>query len=123
MQPDRRDLAQAIVLLAATAAAAVGWVWAADPPQAGAALAFGLALVLTALLKAHAGRLTGYACTLGLGYQASGLVCSVWYPHLSARDVGVCDEGTGLPIGPLYAVGALLVAAELLRAMSSRRPR
>lgn len=111
---DRRDAAQASLLLAATTAAAVGWVWADDRPRAGAALAFALALLLTALLRTTAGRLTGLVCTYGLGYQASGLACVIWYPALSSRDVGVCDEGTGLPVGLLYCVGALLVAAELL---------
>lgn len=113
-----RDLGQAALLLAATVAAAIGWMWADDKPQAGAGLAFGVALVTTALLKAAAGqlswRLTGLVCTYGIGYQASGLACVVWYPHLSSRDVGVCDEGTGMPVGLLYCVGALLVAAELL---------
>lgn len=111
---DRRDAAQAALLLAATTAAAVGWVWADDRPRAGAALAFALALVLTAMLKRTAGRLTGLVCTYGIGYQASGLGCVAWYPALSSRDVGVCDEGTGLPVGLLYCIGALLVAAELL---------
>ena len=110
----RRDAAQAAVLLAATVGAAIGWVWADDKPQAGAAAAFALALVLTAQLRVTAGRLTRLVCTYGLGYQASGLACVVWYPALSSRDVGVCDEGTGLPVGLLYCVGALLVAAELI---------
>ena len=113
-----RDRLEAILLLAATAAAAVGWVWADDRPRAGAGLAFILALVLTAELKAAAHalgrRLVALACTYGLGYHASGLACVVWYPHLSSREVGVCDEGTGLPVGLLYCIGALLVAAELL---------
>lgn len=111
---DRRDAAEASLLLAATVAAAIGWMWAADRPQAGAVLAFALALVVTALLKARAGRLLSLVCTYGLGYHASGLACVVWYPALSSREVGVCDEGTGLPVGLLYCVGALLVAAELL---------
>lgn len=110
----RRDAAQAAVLLAATVGASIGWVWFQDKPQAGAGLAFALALVLTGMVKANAGRLTGLVCTYGLGYQASGLACVVWYPRLSSPDVGVCDEGTGLPVGLLYCVGALLVAAELL---------
>ncbi len=114
MPADLRDRLQAIVLLAATAAAAVGWVWADDRPRAGAGLAFALALVVTAMLKGSAGRMTGLVCTYGLGYQASGLACVVWYPRLSSPDIGVCDEGTGLPVGLLYCVGALLVAAELL---------
>lgn len=112
------DRLQAIVLLGATAAAAVGWVWADDRPRAGAGLAFLLALVLTAELKAAAQqlgrRLVAMACTYGLGYHASGMACVLWYPHLASREVGVCDEGTGLPVGLLYCVGALLVAAELL---------
>lgn len=118
MTPAARDRLQAILLLAATAAAAVGWEWADDKPRAGAGLAFLLALVLTAELKdaAHAlgRRLVALVCTYGLGYHASGLACVVWYPRLSSPDVGVCDEGTGLPVGLLYCIGALLVAAELL---------
>lgn len=114
MISDRRDAAQAVLLLAATVGAAIGWVWADDKPQAGAAAAFALALVLTAQRRATAGHLTRLVCTYGLGYQASGLACVVWYPALSSREVGVCDEGTGLPVGLLYCVGALLVAAELI---------
>lgn len=109
-----RDKLHAALLLAMTAAAAVGWTWADDKPRAGAALAFALALVTTAMFKAASGRLTGYVCTYGIGYQASGLACVAWYPALSSREVGVCDEGTGLPVGLLYCVGALLVAAELI---------
>lgn len=120
MAADLRDRLQAIVLLAATAAAAVGWVWADDRPRAGAALAFALALVVTSLLKGLSGRLTGYVCTYGIGYQASGLACVLWYPRLSSREIGVCDEGTGLPVGLLYCLGALLVAAELLARKDQR---
>ena len=116
-----RDLAQAALLLAATVGAAIGWMWADDKPRAGAGLAFAMALVLTAMLKGLAGRLTGYVCTYGLGYQASGLACVLWYPALSSRDVGVCDEGTGLPVGLLYCIGALLAAAELLTIREGRR--
>lgn len=114
MTGPRRDLAQAVLLLAGTVGAAIGWQWFADKPQAGAGLAFGLALLLTALLKTFAGPLLGLVCTYGMGYQASGLACVLWYPRLSSREIGVCDEGTGLPVGLLYCVGALLVAAELL---------
>lgn len=113
-----RDASQAVLLLAATVAAAVGWIWAADPPQASAGLSLLFGLVLAATLKAAAARLswrlTALACTYGIGYQASALACVAWYPALSSRSVGVCDEGTGLPVGLLYCVGALLVAAELL---------
>ena len=115
-----RDPAQAALLLAATVAAAVGWMWADDKPRAGAAMAFALALVLTAMLRGHAGRLTRCVCTYGIGYQASGLACVAWYPALSSQDIGVCDEGTGLPVGLLYCVGALLVAAELLACRGGR---
>lgn len=111
---DRRDAADAALLLLATVGAAVGWMLADDKPRAGAGLAFVLALVLTAQRRATAGRLTRLVCTYGIGYHASGLACVVWYPALSSREVGVCDEGTGLPVGLLYCVGALLVAAELL---------
>lgn len=116
----RRDAAEAALLLAATTAAAVGWVWADDRPRVGAALAFALALVLTAMLKNTTGQLTGLVCTYGLGYHASGLACVIWYPALSSREVGVCDEGTGLPVGLLYCIGALLVAAELLAGRARR---
>lgn len=114
MSTDLRDRAQAAVLLAATAAAAIGWAWADDKPQASAGLSLLLGLVMAALLKASGGRLLGLVCTYGIGYQASALACVAWYPHLSSREVGVCDEGTGAPVGLLYCVGALLVAAELL---------
>lgn len=116
----RRDAMHAVLLLAATAAASVGWVWADDRPQASAGLSLLHALVLAALLKSAAARLSwrliGLACTYSLGYLASALACVVWYPRLSSTDVGVCDEGTGAPVGLLYCIGALLVAAELLAA-------
>ncbi len=119
-----RDAAQAVLLLAATVSAAVGWVWAADPPQASAGLSLTYGLVLAAVLKAAAAqlswRLTALACTYGIGYQASAVACVAWYPALSSRSVGVCDEGTGAPVGLLYCVGALLVAAELLSTRGSR---
>ena len=79
-------------------------------------------LVLAAALKAAAARLswrlTALACTYGIGYQASALACVAWFPALSSRSVGVCDEGTGAPVGLLYCIGALLVAAELLSGMA-----
>lgn len=114
IQAAGRDRLQAALLLAVTASAAVGWIWADDKPRAGAALAFALALLTTSMLKATSGPLTGFVCTYGIGYQASGLACVAWYPALSSSEVGVCDEGTGLPVGLLYCVGALLVAAELI---------
>ena len=113
-----RDASQAALLLGAAVASAVGWIWAADPPQASAGLSLLFGLVMAATLKAAAARLswrlTALACTYGIGYQASALACVAWYPALSSRSVGVCDEGTGAPVGLLYCVGALLVAAELL---------
>lgn len=114
MSAELRDRLQAVLLLAVTAAAAVGWVWADDKPQASAGLSLLLGLVTTAMLKGSVGRLLGLACTYGIGYQASSLACVVWYARLSSRDVGVCDEGTGQPIGLLYCMGALMVAADLL---------
>ena len=116
----RRDGADALLLLAVTVGTAVGWAWAVDKPQASAGLSLAAALVTTAMLKARAGRLLGYACTYAIGYQASALACVVWYPALSSREVGVCDEGTGLPVGLLYCIGALLVAAELLAGRARR---
>ena len=110
----RRDATHAVMLLAATVGAAVGWAWWDDKPQASAGLSLLHALVATALFKGYSGPLVGLACTYGLGYLASALACVVWYPRLSSAEIGVCDEGTGMPVGLLYCVGALLVAAELL---------
>jgi len=106
---------KALVLLLATAGACFGWVLADDKPRAGAALAYLLALVLFGLLKAGADRLLALVCTFGICAQASGLACVLWYERLSSRDVGVCDEGTGLPVGLMFAAGLLVVAAEFLR--------
>ena len=117
----RRDASHAALLLAATVGAAVGWAWWADKPQASAGLSLLQALVTAALLKGYAGPLVGLACTFAVGYLASALACVVWFPALSSQDVGVCDEGTGAPVGLLYCVGALLVAAELLAIREGRR--
>lgn len=106
---------KALVLLLATAGACFGWGLADDKPRAGTALAYLLALVLFGLLKAGAGRLLAMVCTFGICAQAAGLACVLWYERLSSRDVGVCDEGTGLPVGLMFAAGLLVVAAEFLR--------
>ena len=45
-----------------------------------------------------------------IGQGLAGLATEV----LSSTDIGVCDEGTGMPAGLLYCMGALVVAAELL---------
>lgn len=113
-----RDLAQSLLLLTATFGAAVGWAWWDDKPQASAGLSLLQALVASALLKAAASRLswrlTALACTFAVGYLVSALACVAWFPRLSSTEVGVCDEGTGAPVGLLYCMGALFVAAELL---------
>lgn len=106
---------KALVLLLATAGACFGWQLATDKARAGTGLAYLLALVLFAMLKGTGGRLLALVCTFGLWSQAAGLVCVVWYERLSSREVGVCDEGTGLPIGLMFAAGLLVVAAEFLR--------
>lgn len=110
----RRDLGHAVLLLAATVGASVGWAWWDDKPQASAGLSLLHGLVATALFKGYAGPLLGLACTYGLGYLASALACVVWSPALSSTQVGVCDEATGMPVDLMYCAGALLVAAELL---------
>jgi len=106
---------KALVLLVATAVACFGWLLFDDKPRAGTGLAYMLALVLFGLLRSGAGRLMAMVCTFGIWAQAAGLACVVWYERLSAREVGVCDEGTGLPVGLMFAAGLLVVAAEFLR--------
>ncbi|MDH4392661.1 MAG: hypothetical protein QE285_14720 [Aquabacterium sp.] len=105
----------ALLLLLATAGASFGWQLADDKARAGTALAYLLALVLFAMLKGTGGRLLALVCTFGITAQAAGLACVVWYERLSSRDLGVCDEGTGLPIGLMFAAGLLVVAAEFLK--------
>ncbi len=106
---------KALLLLGATAGASFGWQLFADKPRAGTGLAYVLALVLFALLRSSAGRLMALVCTFGVWAQAAGLACVVWYERLSSREIGVCDEGTGLPVGLMFGVGLLVVAAEFLR--------
>lgn len=102
-------------MLLATAGACFGWQLFADKPRAGAGLAYLLALVLFALLRSGAGQLLALVCTFGVWAQAAGLACVVWYERLSSREIGVCDEGTGLPVGLMFAAGLLVVAAEFVR--------
>ncbi len=107
----------ALILLVAVALACFGWMagWA-DPPRAGQAFAFALTLVLAAERKAlaPAGGLLALVLTYIIWAQAAGLACTAWYEGLSARDVGVCDEGTGMPVSLVFAAGLLIVAAEFL---------
>lgn len=103
------------MLLGATAAAGFGWQLFDDKPRAGTGLAYLLALVLFGLLKGTGGRLLALVCTFGLWAQSAGLVCVLWYERLASREIGVCDEGTGLPVGMVFAAGMLVVAAEFLR--------
>lgn len=102
------------VLLLSMGAAAVGWVWAADKPQAGAAFAMWLGMVLCQLLKQarRSERMVALTCSFGVGYHASGLACVAMYPALSSKEVGVCEEASGLPVGLLLCAGLLLVVAE-----------
>lgn len=106
---------RALVLLLATAGACFGWPLFDDKPRAGMALAYVLTLVLFALVKGTGGRLLGLVCTFGICATASGLACVLAYEGLSSRDVGVCDEGTGLPVALVFGAGLLVVAAEFLR--------
>ncbi len=111
---------RALLLLLVTAGACFGWQLADDKPRAGAWLAYLLALVLFALLRSGAGRLLALVCTFGVWAQAAGLACVVWYERLASKDIGVCDEGTGLPVGLMFGVGLLVVAAEFLRGGNKR---
>ena len=88
-----------------------------DKPQAGAGLFSLLLLVMFAQRKGAepAGSVAAAVCTFGIVWQASLLACVVWYPRLSSKEVGVCDEGTGMPVGLLLCAGLLVVAAEFLR--------
>jgi hypothetical protein len=106
---------KALLLLGATAGASFGWLLFADKPRAGTGLAYVLTLVLFALLRSSAGQLMALVCTFGVWAQAAGLACVVWYERLASREIGVCDEGTGLPVGLMFGVGLLVVAAEFLR--------
>jgi len=106
---------RALVLLLATAGACFGWPLFDDKPRAGMALAYALALVLFGLVKGVEGRLMSLVCTFGIFAQAAGLACVLGYERLSSKDVGVCDEGTGLPVALMMGVGLLAVAAEFLR--------
>ena len=45
----------------------------------------------------------------------AGLACVLAYERLSSRDVGVCDEATGIPVAMVFGAGLLVVAAEFLR--------
>ena len=83
-------------------------------------MAYVLALVLFGLLKASGGRLMGLVCTFGLWSHAAGLACVLGYERLSSRDVGVCDEATGLPVAMVMGAGLLVVAAEFLRSDGGR---
>ena len=117
-------MTQALALLLATAGASFAWMLHDDQARAGAGYGYLLALVLTAIAKHGPGRvdaLMGAVCTFGLWYQAAGLTCVVWFDGLSSDQIGVCDEGTGQPIGALQAVGLLVVAAEFLRQRKGRR--
>lgn len=104
-----------LVLFVATALACFGWPLFDDKPRAAMALAYVLVLVLFGIQKARAAGAMALVCTFGIWANAAGLACVIWYERLSSRIVGVCDEGTGMPVGLIFAVGFLVVAAELLR--------
>ena len=74
-----------------------------------------LALALFGLVKGTGGRLLSLVCTFGIWAHAAGLACVLGYERLSSREVGVCDEGTGLPVALVMGAGLLVVAAEFLR--------
>lgn len=105
---------QALGLLVLMGGASVGWVWADDRPRAGAAwsMALGAALCQLLRMQKRADRWLALICAYGVGYHISALACVVWYPVLSSKEVGVCEEATGLPIGALLCAGLLFVASE-----------
>lgn len=107
--------ARALLVMVALAAAFFGWHLGDDKPRVHAGLGYLLALVLCACLRAGARRLMALVCTFGIAANAAGLSCVVWYRALSSKEVGVCDEGTGLPVGLFFGVALLMVAAEFLR--------
>lgn len=111
---------RALLLLLATAGACFGWQLADDKPRAGMALAYVLALVLFGLLKGRGERLMGLVCTFGLWSHAAGLACVLGYERLSSREVGVCDEATGMPVALVMGAGLLVVAAEFLQSERGR---
>ena len=104
-----------LVLLLATAGACFGWQPFDDKPRAAMALACALALVLFAMQKDGAGTLMGLVCTFGIWAHAAGLACVLGYEPLASRDVGVCDEATGMPVSLVMGAGLLVVAAEFLK--------
>ena len=104
-----------LLLLLATAGACFGWQPFDDKPRAAMALACALALVLFALQKDGAGQLMSLVCTFGIWAHAAGLACVLGYERLASRDVGVCDEATGMPVSLVMGAGLLVVAAEFLR--------
>lgn len=110
---------RALILLLATAGACFGWQLADDKPRAG--MAYVLALVLFGLQKGRDGRLMGLVCTFGIWSHAAGLACVLGYERLASREVGVCDEGTGLPVALVMGAGLLVVAAEFLQQEKGRR--
>lgn len=112
----------ALVLLLAAAGSAFGWQLFEDKPRAGQALFYVLVLVCAAIIKGGIpGRLMGLVCTWVLWAQASGLACVLAYERLSSKDIGVCDEGTGLPVSLVLGAGLLVVAAEFLQQEKARR--
>ncbi len=113
---------QALGLLVLMGGASVGWVWATDKPRAGAAwsMALGAALCQMLRVRSRAERWLACICAYGVGYHISALACVLWYPLLSSKEVGVCEEAAGLPIGALLCAGLLLVASEFFT--QRRRP-
>lgn len=105
---------QALALLVLMGGTSVGWVWAEDKPRAGAAwaMALGAALCQKLRMQPLSDRWLRLICAYGVGYHISGLACVLWYPLLSSKEVGVCEEATGLPIGALLCGGLLFVASE-----------
>lgn len=108
---------QAIGLLVLMGGASVGWVWADDKPRAGAAWAMALGAGLCQLLRVERRAERGLAlvCAYGVGYHISALACVLWYPLLSSKEVGVCEEATGLPVGVLLCAGLLFVVSEFFK--------
>lgn len=112
----QRGVTAGLLVLLAAGFADYGWqLMPGDKPRIAQGLAYLLTGLLAALHRTRRPTLLGLACTYVLWSASAGLACVLWFPRLLSRELGVCDEGTGLPVGLFLGVGLLLVAAEFLR--------
>lgn len=103
------------VLLVLIGLSAFGWELADDKPRAAhIAVACTLAVSLW-LNRSPRDRVLSIVAGTGAAIAALAAGCGAWYERLSSRDVGVCDEGSGMPARAAVGVVVLLVAAYVLR--------